>query len=296
MVLSEVREDGVELELLVDFWIHFFRRDSAEMNDANLRHDYADRARCFDAAGEINVVEQEGVVFVEQGAEVRDQIAPDEAEGRPRLVDLLHSVKADVTVEVVALQPPTEEEAIDGPAESMIVRDEEQGSGQSSVELLAITVGVDQKRSHNAGVGMVYGISDEGRDSVVGEQDVVVGDDQVTPPADLVALVTGFGKEKIVVIEKGDHAVVLRGDLLDGVSTFIRRTVVDENEFEVDTEGVLENRTKTLLEHHGTVPVGNDNRDRAWSVGCWVGIVSGSHLFEARRISLLNQGIDAVSQ
>ena len=129
MVLSEVGEDGVELELLVDLRVHFLRRDSAEMNDANFRNDHADRAPFFDAAGEIDVVEQEGIVFVEEGAEFGDQIAADEAEGGPRLVDLLHLVEAQVTVEVVALQPPAEEEAIDGPAESMIVRDEVKGCG-----------------------------------------------------------------------------------------------------------------------------------------------------------------------
>ncbi len=188
------------------------------MNGAYFRYNHADAASSLDSAGQINVIEQERVLFVEKGTEVPNQIASEEAEGRTRLLDLFDISEVAIAVEVVVLDAAAEDEAIQRPAEPMVVGENVKDGWQASNKLLRPAVPIDKERCYHTDLGMNRGVANQIGDGVVHKKDVVVGHQQVAPPAALIALVAGPREEEILVIKDGCHPGISRRKGLDGVS------------------------------------------------------------------------------
>jgi hypothetical protein len=102
---------------------------------------------------------------------------------------------------------------------------------------------------------MAVGIPAQGRDRIIFEQDVIVGNQDISSPADLETLVAGVSEPEVFVVEDGSHPLIVGGENGNRVATPVGRTVVHEDELEVDPGGVDEDRLDALDEDLVAIPI-----------------------------------------
>ena len=74
------------------------------------------------------------------------------------------------------MNPPPEDEAVEGAPETMVVRDDEESVWEPPEELLRISVAVAKPRCDNPHLGVSVGVVGQALDRVVLQDDVVVAD------------------------------------------------------------------------------------------------------------------------